>query len=451
MPKIQTSCPRCKSPLIAEVEQLFDLFQDSNAKQRLLSGQANVIQCPSCGYNGMLATPIVYHDPDKELLLTFVPPEMGLPVNEQEKLIGPMINQVVNRLPAEKRKGYLLRPQMMLTFQTLIERILEGDGINKEMIEGQQKRLALLQRLLTIPQAEDRLQVMKQEEALIDQTFFAMLSRLLETTMAQNDERGTRVLGAIQQELLENTTVGQEINAQSREAQEAVRSLQEASQKGLTRESLLDLLVAAYDNEIRFSTLVSLARSGLDYQFFQILSERIESANAEQKTRLEKIRETLLEYTRKLDEQVKAHVEDMRRLLLEIMASEDIETSLQERLPEIDEYFVEVLQQELQNARNNADLDRISKLSRINSILEKASAPPPEIAFLEQLVGMDNYDERMKLMQDNAEKVTPEFVQLLGGIIQQSEAQNQPAELVDKLKETHRIALRVTMMNAMKK
>ena len=203
MPKIQTSCPRCKSPLIAEIEQLFDLFQDANAKQRLLSGQTNVIQCPSCGYNGMLATPIVYHDPDKELLLTFVPPEMGLPVNEQERLIGPMINQVVNRLPAEKRKGYLLRPQMMLTFQTLIERILEGDGINKEMIESQQKRLALLQRLLTIPQAEDRIQVMKQEEALIDQTFFAMLSRLLETTIAQNDERGTRVLGAIQQELLE--------------------------------------------------------------------------------------------------------------------------------------------------------------------------------------------------------------------------------------------------------
>jgi hypothetical protein len=31
----------------------------------------------------MLAVPIVYHDPDKELLLTFFPPDLRTPVNEQ--------------------------------------------------------------------------------------------------------------------------------------------------------------------------------------------------------------------------------------------------------------------------------------------------------------------------------------------------------------------------------
>ena len=30
---------------------------------------------------------------------------------EQEKLVGPLITQVTNHLPAEKRKGYVLRPQ----------------------------------------------------------------------------------------------------------------------------------------------------------------------------------------------------------------------------------------------------------------------------------------------------------------------------------------------------
>lgn len=122
MSSIRTNCPRCKSPVVADVEQLFDMNVDPQAKQRLLGGSANMIHCPTCGYEGMLSTPIVYHDPEKELLLTFFPSEMGLPLNEQEKLIGPLINQVMNRLPVEKRKAYLLRPQSMLTFQTMWKR-----------------------------------------------------------------------------------------------------------------------------------------------------------------------------------------------------------------------------------------------------------------------------------------------------------------------------------------
>jgi len=451
MSKIQTNCPRCKTPVLAEVEQLFDLFTDPQAKQTLLSGQANVINCPSCGYNGMLGSPIVYHDPEKEFLFTFVPPEMGLSVNEQERLIGPLINRVVNRLPAEKRKAYLLRPQTMFTFQTMIERILEGDGINRAMIEEQQKRLALLQRLLSIPQAEVRIEAIQQEEKAIDQSFFALLAHLIESTMAQKDERGTRLLGALQQELLENTTVGRKIREQSRDAQDAVRSLQEAGQKGLTRESLLDLLVSAADNEVRFSTLVSLARNGIDYQFFQLLSSRIDAAVGEEKTRLERVRQTMLEYTRKIDEQVKLSLAENLKLLNQIAASADVEKSLQEHIGEIDDYFLEVLQEELKTARNNADLERIAKLAQINKILETASAPPPELTFLEKLLELENYDERMQLMQEKSEMITPEFVQILSGIIQQSESQSQPVEIVNKLKEIHRIAMRVTMMNAIKK
>ncbi len=54
----------------------------------------------------------------------------------------------VNAFPAEKRKGYLFNPQTMFTYQTLIDKILEADGITKEMIEAQQKRIGLIQRLL---------------------------------------------------------------------------------------------------------------------------------------------------------------------------------------------------------------------------------------------------------------------------------------------------------------
>ena len=36
MSKTQTICPRCKQPIVAEVEQVFDLNTDPQAKQRLL-------------------------------------------------------------------------------------------------------------------------------------------------------------------------------------------------------------------------------------------------------------------------------------------------------------------------------------------------------------------------------------------------------------------------------
>jgi DNA-directed RNA polymerase subunit RPC12/RpoP len=110
MPQTQISCPRCRQMIPANVEQLFDVTHDPQAKQRLMSGQSNYARCPHCGYEGRLATPVVYHDNEKELLLTFFPAELGLPVNEQETMIGPLIKQVVDRLPAEKRKGYLFKP-----------------------------------------------------------------------------------------------------------------------------------------------------------------------------------------------------------------------------------------------------------------------------------------------------------------------------------------------------
>src|ERR1041385_6710254 len=88
MPQTQIACPRCRQMIAANVEQLFDVTQDPQAKQRLLGGVSNMARCPHCGYQGRLATPIVYHDNDKELLLTYFPPELNVPLNEQERIVG---------------------------------------------------------------------------------------------------------------------------------------------------------------------------------------------------------------------------------------------------------------------------------------------------------------------------------------------------------------------------
>lgn len=451
MAKVQTSCPRCKTPVAVDVEQVFDLNSDPQAKQRLLSGQVNVIHCPNCGYDGMLGTPIIYHDPEKEFLFTFVPSEMGLAVNEQERLIGPLINQVVNRLPLEKRKAYILRPQTMLTFQTMVEKILEGDGISRQMIDDQQKRLALLQRLLSIPTAESRLEVIKQEESLINEDFFNMFARLMEATLAQGDEHSAQALASLQQELVENTTVGHKIQEQSREAQDVIKVLQDASKDGLTREKLVDIFVDAADSDIKLSTITSLVRAGMDYTFFQLLTERIDASPDDKKPGLEAMREKLLGYIQELDNQRQLQMGQTRKLLDAILASPNPQEALKENFAHVDEYFVELVEQELANARAAADLNRSANLQKIKTVLEEASAPPPELAFIEQLLELENYDQRLELMQSKVELITPEFTQMLGGLVAQTEAQHQPDDLVARLKEINRIAIRIMMTEAMKK
>jgi hypothetical protein len=160
MPKTSVNCPNCRQPVVVEVQQLFDVSQDPLAKQKLLTNSV-IIQCPTCRYQGLIGVPIVYHDLDKELLLTFFPPDLNTPLNEQEKQIGPLITRIMDRLPNEKKKAYLLQPKSMLTYQSLIENILEADGITKEMIEGQQKRIGLIERLIQTNNKGERQGIIK--------------------------------------------------------------------------------------------------------------------------------------------------------------------------------------------------------------------------------------------------------------------------------------------------
>ena len=305
--KTQISCPRCKQPVIAQIEQLFDITSDPGAKQRLLGGVSNYAVCQSCGYNGPLATPIVYHDAEKELLLTYFPSELGLPINEQEKLVGPLINQVTNRLPPEKRKAYLLRPQSFLTYQSLIERILGADGITPEMIQAQKKRVSLVERLLSVSTQEARTEIIKQEAALFDAEFFSIFNRLLEGATASGQEQYIAQMDAIQKQLLAETEYGRKVSAQANEVQEAIKTLQ-AVGKNLDREKLLEILIQA-PNDDRLNALVSLTRPGLDYTFFQSLTRLIEKKTGDERMKLEGLREELLEITRRFDQRTEDEFE----------------------------------------------------------------------------------------------------------------------------------------------
>ena len=449
MPKVQMMCPRCRQPITAEIEKLFDVGQDPNAKQRFISGNFNLANCPTCGYQGPLSTPIVYHDPTKELMLTYFPPELGLPVNEQERLIGPLITQVVNKLPPEKRKAYLLRPQTMLTLQSMIDKVLEGEGITREMMEASQARLNLLQRLLRTTSADARKEIVKQEEKLLDEQFFEMMGRLIEASLSSGDQNSARALAGIQQEILPLTELGRRIAAQNAEVQAAVQTLQEASQKGLTRDSLLDILIDS-PNDTRLATMVSMARSGLDYEFFTILSGRIDHASGEEKQKLSDLRERLLKITQEIDKRMQEQLNAARRLLEELLKAEDIEKATAEMLPELDDFFAEALRAEYQAAQEKGDQERMNKLEKVVGVLQQASTPSAEIALAEELMGAEDETQRTEIMQAHADEITPEFLQVLSSLVAQMEQQQQ-TEMAQRLQQVYRSALRFSMKANIKK
>ncbi len=450
MPKTQISCPRCRTPMTAEIQQLFDLNTDPEAKQKLLSGSANMIQCQACGYQGLYPTPIVYHDPEKEMLLTFFPPELGVSINEQEKMVGPLIKRVVNDLPMEKRKAYLFQAQSMLTYQTMMEKILEADGVTKEMLDQQQKKLQLIQRLLSTASADSRKEIIKQEEALIDETFFGLLNRLVEATVAQGDKQSAQQLALFQQELLQETKVGQEIQEKMKSSQKAMEDLQEAAKAGLTREKLLELFIEAPD-EIYINTLIGMVRTGLDYEFFQILSQKIDNtSDSDTKTKLTSLRDFLLEVTRQIDAQIQEEKKHARETLQKILAEVNIEAGLEKYGNELNDFFVEAVQEGLQEARKAADLDKIAKLGQLNSMIEEASKPPAEIQFVEELLQAPDAESIKTLLNEKPEVINDEFLQLLANLINQTEQQGNQQALATKLKEIQKVVTKALMAKNLK-
>ena len=442
MPKTRINCPNCRQPIMADIDQLFDVGQDPTAKQKILAGSFNLAACPNCGYKGMIATPLVYHDPDKDLLLTYFPPELGMPINEQERTIGPLITRVTNSLPPEKRKAYLLQPQSMLTLQTMVERILAADGITKEMIQAQQERMNLLQRLMNASD-ESIDEIAVKEDALFDSDFYNLLNRLIEASAVNGDQESAKRLGDLQKKLIQKTTFGRQIQEQSKDVEAAVQVLQSAG-NSLTREKLLEMVINA-PNQTQLSVLVSLGRPGMDYEFFTMLSDRIDRARDKDRERLTILRSQLLEMTQAIDRQMQERLFQAKKNITTIMQAKDIQGTMIQNLSLVDEFFVQAFNEEMEAARKSGDLEKISKLTQIEEVVEKASAPPPEVELIQELLeAADSETELLKKLQEHRAEITPEFMEILSNLLVRTES-GEDVELKVRLNKVFSAALQLTM------
>ena len=403
----RVTCPACNQPFQAPVQQVFDTGQDPSAKQRVLNGVTNVARCPHCGTRGALNMPFLYHDPEKELALVYMPMEAGGDREQREQVIGRLTREVMDQLPSEERKAYLLQPEVFLTLDNLTKRILKEEGVTEEMLEQQQEKAELLQRMIEAASDEALEAMIKENDDKIDEVFFYMLTHNLELVQGAGQEAAAQRLRNVREKLLDLSSEGRAIEARN----ELLNALREEP----NRDKLLELLIEAPDRETR-ELLIASGRPMLDYLFFQNLTSEIEAAaDEEERERLTDLRREILDTRDQLDEEAQALYESRAALLRDILTADDPKEMARRRINEIDEAFLNILGANLQEAHRQEDEEALEALrevwNAVTGLMEEAM--PPELRLMNRLMAAEDEEEIERLLRESRNLVTQRMVQFV--------------------------------------
>lgn len=421
------TCPSCGQPFPAILEQVLDTGIDPTVKERLLSGRVNLVACPQCGYQGMINTPLLYHDPSKQIAMVYMPMELNLPHEQRERMIGEMTNAVMRAMPEDAPRGYLLQPGTALTMQGLVDHILEADGITREMIDAERRKVDLLDELASAS-ADETDRLLEENAELIDMSFLQLLTAAAQGATQQGENRTALRLLNLRGRLMESTDAGRQLKAQEEALAEASQELQALGEE-ISREQFVDLLVKAAPDETKVLALGSLGRMLLDYSTFELLSERIEQATGEERDQLVKAREQLLTIAAEYEKESRAIVERAVDTLRTLMQAPDIRSALEANLHRIDETFLMVLQTNLEESRRSGNVEASS---RLNAIYEEVmgliqASAPPEVKLINDLLSAEGDDEAIRILDERSEQLTPELLDVMAELVDQLRAAGNEA------------------------
>ncbi|MDX1994480.1 MAG: CpXC domain-containing protein [bacterium] len=433
-PVTQTTirCSNCGQPFTAALRTYIDAQQDSQGKVMLLTGRLNTAQCPNCGTVNAMAVPLLYHDPAKELLVAFVPMELNLNKDQQEKTIGDLMRE----LPKENFKGYMFAPKRALTMQGLIDLVLQSDGVTPEMMAEQRERVKLAQQIVETDPAQLEALV-KQNDALIDERFFQAM-----TIMAQRALEGGRPDIAqqvllIQSHVAELSTYGQELlkkqEAQEHLVEEVANAVQDLGEQA-TRADFLSLARRYDADDERLQALVGLARPAFDYTFFQEMTLAIGQAPAGEREGLEQLRTRLTELTQMIDQQTQAAVQNAARFLQALLNAPNLDEMIRANLSVIDDTFMAVLTANIQEAERQGEAAASNRLrmiyNRVVAIMQENMQP--ELVFVNQLLSADTDEDARAMISEYAREFGPELLEVMDAVSEVLTAQGNQS-LNDRL------------------
>jgi transcription termination factor NusB len=98
----------------------------------------------------------------------------------------------------------------------------------------------------------------------------------------------------------------------------------------------------------------------------------------------------------------------------------------------------------------------LAKLQQVVAVLQQASGPLPEYELLEKLISAESDDALNKTIEENAEEINDEFLKMLGGIVAQSQGQEdklspQDKEMFARIEKVYQAVLKFSMKRNMGK
>jgi hypothetical protein len=399
--------------LRASVVTIVDAAQHPELKARLIAGQLNLAICPNCGMAIMISVPLFYHDAARQLALVHIPQQLNARQDEQERFIGDAASLIMRTLPPNAPRGYLLAPRRFLTLNSLIDAVLEADGVSREKIEAQRQRIDLIGRLAEAAErGDDALAALVTEHRdQINDEFFATIDAFIAASRQVGRDDSAQLLLALRNRLAEMvgfTGAGDELSGEMPDiaATEAV-----------------ERLIAASDDELE--GLIAELRPAIDYSFFEEWTARIDQAEqtGDRATaeRLTFRRSVILETIERMDREAQALFDAGANLLREALNAPDPERILRERSDQINEAFMLVVQSNLAAAERSGQnhlAERLLTIERLATQIVEESLSP-EDRFINQLLQAETPQNATKLLRQNPAMITPAFVKRLNELADQ--------------------------------
>jgi hypothetical protein len=435
------NCPNCRQPFSAILEQVIDIDSNPQAKVRLLNVQLNHLTCPLCGFQFTAHTPLIYHDGSQELLITYVPMELNLPQAEQERIIGQLQQALINSLPPEQRKGYMFTPRSALTMQSLADQVLEADGFTPEMREAHKARLDLIDMLLETPE-DQRITAIQSHDDQIDDAFLQTLAAAAQLMQQRGDDQKSTAMAALYDDLIANTTIGRQLATDAQRQGEAVEWAREKLQnlgEMTTHEQLVALVLEASEDDDRLQAVIAMAWPAMDYQFFQAFTEHLETSEGAERERLETLRAEITELTTALEQQNRAILQQAANVLRNIMSAQNIDETLRQHEPFIDDAFMAVLNANIQAAEQAKDLQASARLKQVYErvVAMLQSQAPPEVRFINALMMTDDDASAQAIIDQQAGQLNAEVLELIDVLIDdlREGGHDAPADRLTGLRE----------------
>lgn len=400
------TCPSCGTRFQTPVQQILDVRADSSAASRVLSGAVNVATCPQCGTGGALNIPFIYHDPEDEVALLYLPVDSGPNMVERQKVAGRLARQLMDSMPPEERKGYLLQPETFISMDSLVKRVLELEGVSEDDMARSQEQREFVAALLEAPQ-EAWPGMVDEKADLVDEGLFAFLEYVMQLAQASGQSGlEPEKLDALHEYLVQETEIGQDLATRS----EIARKFSENP----TRETLLEALIEAPDDEL-IAVLVQSGAALMDYGFFQKLNKRIEEADEEEAAALKKLRRTVLDIRDEMVEAGENAVRERAVLLSKLLSTEDPVRMAGSHLTELDDLFFTVLGTQLQEAQQEGDEESVEALQKVRAAVNQVmeSTMPPEIALTRRLMAAPSEEALREQLRAVKDMLTPRFLQFL--------------------------------------